>query len=95
MRYLPNAFAFIYVIDVSHAGGVQEDLKKKVKILKYNVALHINTQYCTVQYIGSHLLYVRVWLSRPRIYHMLNLIKDNKAHLMPLNIKEFFEMKKK
>ena len=48
MRYLPNAFAFIYVIDVSHAGGVQEDLKKKVKILKYNVALRINTQYCTV-----------------------------------------------
>ena len=41
MRYLPNAFAFIYVIDVSHAGGVQEDLKKKVKILKYNVALFI------------------------------------------------------
>ena len=31
MHYLPNAFAFMYVIDVSHAGGIQEDLKKKVK----------------------------------------------------------------
>jgi hypothetical protein len=32
MNYLPNAFAFIYVIDVSHAGGVQQDLKVKVSL---------------------------------------------------------------
>ena len=32
MKYLPNAFAFIYVIDVSHAGGVQRDLKRKVNV---------------------------------------------------------------
>ncbi|XP_028400626.1 dual serine/threonine and tyrosine protein kinase-like [Dendronephthya gigantea] len=30
MNYLPNAFAFIYVIDVSHAGGVQRDIKGKL-----------------------------------------------------------------
>ena len=32
MNYLPNAFAFIYVIDISHAGGVQQDLKVKVSL---------------------------------------------------------------
>ena len=31
MNYLPNAFAFIYLIDVSHAGGMHDDLKKMVK----------------------------------------------------------------
>jgi hypothetical protein len=36
MNYLPNAFAFIYVIDISHAGGLQQDLKGKVSIPKYN-----------------------------------------------------------
>ena len=55
MRYLPNAFAFIYVIDVSHAGGVQEDLKKKVKILKYNVALFILTHGTVLFSIVDHI----------------------------------------
>ena len=55
MRYLPNAFAFIYVIDVSHAGGVQEDLKKKVKILKYNVALFILTHSTVLFSIVDHI----------------------------------------
>jgi hypothetical protein len=32
MNYLPNAFAFIYVFDISHAGGLQQDLKEKVSI---------------------------------------------------------------
>ncbi len=32
MNHLPNAFAFIYVIDVSHAGGMQQDLKRQVNI---------------------------------------------------------------
>jgi hypothetical protein len=36
MNYLPNAFAFIYVINLSHAGGLQQDLKEKVSIPKYN-----------------------------------------------------------
>ena len=39
MNYIPNAFAFIYVIDVSHAGGVNEDLKNKV-----NTLLHLNSK---------------------------------------------------
>ena len=30
MNYVPNAFAFIYVIDAFHAGGVQESMKQKV-----------------------------------------------------------------
>ena len=30
MNYLPNAFAFIYVIDVSRAGGLQENFREKV-----------------------------------------------------------------
>ena len=30
MKYLPNAFAFIYVIDVSNAGGLQENFRGKV-----------------------------------------------------------------
>jgi hypothetical protein len=34
MNYLPNAFACIYVIDISHAGGLQQDLKEKVSIPK-------------------------------------------------------------
>ena len=31
MNYLPNAFAFIYVIDVSRAGGVEEDFRQRVR----------------------------------------------------------------
>ncbi|XP_028400633.1 uncharacterized protein LOC114523798 [Dendronephthya gigantea] len=35
MNYLPNAFAFIYVLDVSRAGGIQKDIKEKLRnILK-------------------------------------------------------------
>ena len=30
MNYLPNAFAFIYVLDTSRAGGIQRDMKEKV-----------------------------------------------------------------
>ena len=30
MNYLPNAFAFIYVIDLTRAGGLQQDFKYKV-----------------------------------------------------------------
>ena len=30
MNYLPNAFAFIYVINVSHAGGMQKHMKETV-----------------------------------------------------------------
>lgn len=39
MNYLPNAFAFIYVIDVSHAGGVNEDLKNKVNTLHLKLSV--------------------------------------------------------
>jgi hypothetical protein len=30
MSYLPSAFAFINVLDVSHVGGLQNDYKKTV-----------------------------------------------------------------
>ncbi|XP_028400622.1 uncharacterized protein LOC114523788 [Dendronephthya gigantea] len=30
MNYLPNAFAFIYVLDTFHAGGIQKDIKEKL-----------------------------------------------------------------
>jgi hypothetical protein len=33
MNYLPNAFAFIYVIDITRAGGLQKDFKEKVSKL--------------------------------------------------------------
>ena len=45
MNYLPNAFAFIYVIDVSHAGGVQQDLKVKVSLeIEFEKKLHKQIQ---------------------------------------------------
>lgn len=49
MNYLPNAFAFIYVIDVSHAGGMHDDLKKKVKYcvdVTYKLLFVIMLGYC-------------------------------------------------
>jgi hypothetical protein len=33
MNYLPNAFAFIYVIDITRAGGLQKNFKEKVSRL--------------------------------------------------------------
>ena len=33
LNYLPNAFAFIYVINSSNAGGVQTDRVRKLLIL--------------------------------------------------------------
>ncbi|XP_028400787.1 uncharacterized protein LOC114523923 [Dendronephthya gigantea] len=33
MNYLPNAFAFIYVLDISRAGGVQKDIKEKLRTI--------------------------------------------------------------
>ena len=33
LNYLPNAFAFIYVINISNAGGVQTDQVSKLLIL--------------------------------------------------------------
>ncbi|XP_028400624.1 uncharacterized protein LOC114523790 [Dendronephthya gigantea] len=33
MKYLPNALAFIYVLDTSRAGGVQQDIKEKLKTI--------------------------------------------------------------
>ena len=33
LKYLPNAFAFIYVINSSNAGGVQKDRVSKLLIL--------------------------------------------------------------
>lgn len=37
MNYLPNAFAFMYVINVTNAGGLQKDLKDKVNIENLNM----------------------------------------------------------
>ena len=34
MNYLPNAFAYIYILDVARAGGVQRE--STLKVLFYN-----------------------------------------------------------
>ena len=34
MNYLPNAFAYIYILDVARAGGVQRE--STMKVLFYN-----------------------------------------------------------
>ena len=40
MNYLPKAFAFIYVIDVSHAGGMQKYLKEMVSGCLFENPVH-------------------------------------------------------
>ena len=46
IHYLPEAFAFIYVINSANAGGVQQDRvrtitkKKKKKLEKYNSSMY-------------------------------------------------------
>ncbi|XP_046852544.1 dual serine/threonine and tyrosine protein kinase-like isoform X2 [Xenia sp. Carnegie-2017] len=39
MKYLPIAFAYIYVIDIPHAGGIDKVLKKKMKAMAEKINL--------------------------------------------------------
>ncbi|XP_028400784.1 uncharacterized protein LOC114523921 [Dendronephthya gigantea] len=57
MKYLPNAFAFIYVLDTSRAGGIQKDMKEKLMdILK--VVQSSNKAVETLQNLAECSLFV-------------------------------------
>ncbi|XP_028400785.1 uncharacterized protein LOC114523922 [Dendronephthya gigantea] len=60
MNYLPNAFAFIYVLDTSHAGGIQKDLKEKLmniiqKVQKSQTECSVET---TLQHLAECSLFI-------------------------------------